>query len=213
MGRDPGRREKLKVTWSDVEAAVPRPCRALRPHPQRQGQEHCDKETKIGDVDAAFANAAKVVEAKYEWPFQSHAAWAPACARGRRARRRRDGVDRHAEAAFLRRRRRQDAGAAGGESAAIWMTGPGSYGRNDAGDAAMDAAVLSKAVGKPVRVQGMRYEGTGWDPKGAGFDPYGARGARRGRQGHCLDFLSQGLLARRREHRRAARLATRLPAS
>ena len=48
---------------------------------------------------------------------------------------------------------------------AIWTRGPGSYGRNDAGDAAMDAAVLSKAVGKPVRVQYMRNEGTGWDPK------------------------------------------------
>ena len=45
------------------------------------------------------------------------------------------------------------------------MVGPGSYGRNDAGDATMDAAVLSKAVGKPVRVQGMRFEGTQWDPK------------------------------------------------
>ena len=49
---------------------------------------------------------------------------------------------------------------------AIWVTGPGSYGRNDAGDAAMDAAFLSKAVGKPVRVQGMRADGTAWDPKG-----------------------------------------------
>src|SRR5665213_2384258 len=29
----------------------------------------------------------------------------------------------------------------------------------------MDAAVLSNAVGAPVRVQGMRYEGHGWDPK------------------------------------------------
>ena len=47
-----------------------------------------------------------------------------------------------------------------------WVTGPGSYGRNDADDAAMDAAVLAKAVGKPVRVQYMRNEGTGWDPKG-----------------------------------------------
>jgi nicotinate dehydrogenase subunit B len=26
--------------------------------------------------------------------------------------------------------------------------------------------MLSKAVGRPVRVQGMRYEGHGWDPKG-----------------------------------------------
>src|SRR5919108_252403 len=49
---------------------------------------------------------------------------------------------------------------------AIWVTGPGSYGRNDAGDAALDAAYLSRATGKPVRVQGMRMDGTAWDPKG-----------------------------------------------
>jgi len=48
---------------------------------------------------------------------------------------------------------------------AIWIAGPGSYGRNDAGDAAMDAAFLSRRVGKPVRVQGMRMDGTAWDPK------------------------------------------------
>jgi CO/xanthine dehydrogenase Mo-binding subunit len=48
---------------------------------------------------------------------------------------------------------------------AVAMMGPGSYGRNDSGDATMDAAVLSKAVGKPVRVQYMRHEGHGWDPK------------------------------------------------
>jgi CO/xanthine dehydrogenase Mo-binding subunit len=47
-----------------------------------------------------------------------------------------------------------------------WVLGPGSYGRNDADDAAMDAAVMAKAVGKPVRVQYMRDQGTGWDPKG-----------------------------------------------
>src|SRR4029077_6470035 len=64
----------------------------------------------------------------------------------------------------------------------IWVSGPGSYGRNDAGDAGIDAALLSKAVGRPVRVQGMRYEGHGWDPKGpasihrgrAALDPDGA---------------------------------------
>src|SRR5256886_16737109 len=49
---------------------------------------------------------------------------------------------------------------------AIWTTGPGSYGRSDAGDAAIDAAVLARAVGRPVRVQYTREQGTGWDPKG-----------------------------------------------
>jgi len=48
----------------------------------------------------------------------------------------------------------------------IHVTSPGSYGRNDADDCAMDAAVLAKAVGKPVRLQYMREQGTGWDPKG-----------------------------------------------
>jgi CO/xanthine dehydrogenase Mo-binding subunit len=33
-------------------------------------------------------------------------------------------------------------------------------------DAAADAALLSKAVGKPVRVQWMREDELGWDPKG-----------------------------------------------
>jgi CO/xanthine dehydrogenase Mo-binding subunit len=47
-----------------------------------------------------------------------------------------------------------------------WTTGPGSYGRNDADDCAMDAAVLAKAVNAPVRLQYMRDQGTGWDPKG-----------------------------------------------
>src|SRR6266567_4309205 len=49
---------------------------------------------------------------------------------------------------------------------AIWVAGPGSYGRNDAGDAALDAALLSKLTGRPVRVQGMRSDGIAWDPKG-----------------------------------------------
>ena len=47
-----------------------------------------------------------------------------------------------------------------------WVRGPGSYGRGDAGDAANAAAILSKAVGKPVRYQAQRHEAHGWDPKG-----------------------------------------------
>src|SRR5262245_63246375 len=48
----------------------------------------------------------------------------------------------------------------------IYTTSPRSHGLNDADDSAMDAAVLAKAVGKPVRLQYMREQGTGWDPKG-----------------------------------------------
>src|SRR5262249_57444387 len=49
---------------------------------------------------------------------------------------------------------------------AMGVRGRGSYGGNDAGDAAMDAAVLAKAAGRPVRVQYTRAQATGWDPKG-----------------------------------------------
>src|SRR5215475_6974603 len=34
------------------------------------------------------------------------------------------------------------------------------------GDAAADAAILSRAVGRPVRVQWTREDELGWDPKG-----------------------------------------------
>jgi nicotinate dehydrogenase subunit B len=46
------------------------------------------------------------------------------------------------------------------------MYGTGSDGRNDQCDATADAAVLSRHLRRPVRVQYMRDEGIAWDPKG-----------------------------------------------
>jgi nicotinate dehydrogenase subunit B len=48
----------------------------------------------------------------------------------------------------------------------IYVEGAGCYGRNGHEDAAGDAALLARAVGKPVRVQWMRAGEHGWDPKG-----------------------------------------------
>jgi nicotinate dehydrogenase subunit B len=42
----------------------------------------------------------------------------------------------------------------------------GAYGHNGADDAAAAAAVISARIGKPVRVQYMRFDETAWDPKG-----------------------------------------------
>jgi CO/xanthine dehydrogenase Mo-binding subunit len=47
-----------------------------------------------------------------------------------------------------------------------WTEASGCYGHNGADDAAADAALLSQAVGKPVRVQWSRQDELGWDPKG-----------------------------------------------
>ncbi|MDH4182260.1 MAG: molybdopterin-dependent oxidoreductase, partial [Betaproteobacteria bacterium] len=48
----------------------------------------------------------------------------------------------------------------------IYVDGAGCYGMNGHDDAAADAALLSRAVGKPVRVQWTREDELGWDPKG-----------------------------------------------
>ena len=42
----------------------------------------------------------------------------------------------------------------------IWLVGPGSYGRNDADDVAIDAGIMAQAISRPVRVQYAR-PGTG----------------------------------------------------
>src|ERR1700752_3171452 len=48
----------------------------------------------------------------------------------------------------------------------IYVEGAGCYGRNGHEDAAADAALLARAVNAPVRVQWMRADEHGWDPKG-----------------------------------------------
>jgi CO/xanthine dehydrogenase Mo-binding subunit len=136
-----------------------------------------DKET----TEAALARADRLIQAEYEFPFQSHGSMGPACA----------VCDYRGDSATLWTGSQKPHYAAEGVARllglpkenvrGIWVLGPGSYGRNDAGDAAMDAALMSRAVGRPVRVQGMRHEGSGWDPKGpasvhyarAGFDADG----------------------------------------
>ena len=122
------------------------------------------KET--GNVDEAFKTAARVIEAEYEWPFQSHACMGPACAVVEI----KDGNvtcwTGSQKPHFVRDGIALTLGVPAETVRSIWVVGPGSYGRSDADDAAMDAAVLAKAVGKPVRVQYTREQATGWDPKG-----------------------------------------------
>jgi CO/xanthine dehydrogenase Mo-binding subunit len=132
-------------------------------------------------VEAALASSARRIEAEYEFPFQSHASMGPACAVADY----RDG-----NITVWTGSQKPHAGAEGVAKLlklprenvrSIWVSGPGSYGRNDAGDAALDAALISRAIGRPVRVHGTREDGHAWDPKApasvhfarAGFDAQG----------------------------------------
>jgi CO/xanthine dehydrogenase Mo-binding subunit len=157
--------DQLKVTWSDSKPNFPTQA-GIFDHLANAKVVHRDAGKDVGDVDAAFAGAARVIEAAYHWPFQSHASMGPACA----------VVEIKDDSATLWTGSQKPHYAAAGVAAmldlpedkvhGIWVPGPGSYGRNDAGDAAADAALIAKLTGKPIRVQGMRKDGTGWDPKG-----------------------------------------------
>jgi nicotinate dehydrogenase subunit B len=157
--------ERLKVTWSKTEPPLLDQA-ALYDHLRDAPARHREVPVQEGAIEPAFASAARIVSAEYEWPFQSHASMGPACAvvsvkdgvatvwtGSQKPHYTRDGV-----AGILN--------LPAEKVRAIWVPGPGSYGRNDAGDAAIDAAILAQEVGRPVRVQGMRQEGHGWDPKG-----------------------------------------------
>ncbi len=160
---------QLKVTWSDAKPPFVEQ-KDLYNHirgakaAKAGGEGPTYKEPE--KLAEAFKNADRVIEATYEWPFQSHASMGPACAvvdyqpNGQTTLWTGSQKPHHAAqgvAAALGLKNEQVRG--------IWVPGPGSYGRNDAGDAAACAAIIAKAVGKPVRYQAMRHEGTGWDPK------------------------------------------------
>src|SRR5580693_3060999 len=121
-----------------------------------------------GDVDAAIAGAAKPMPRTYRWPYQMHASIGPSCAVA-------DFKDGHirvwsgtqnphilrSDLALLLQRPES-------EIDVIRMEAAGCYGRNCADDVSADAVLLSRAVGRPVRVQLTREQEHAWEPKGTG---------------------------------------------
>jgi len=119
-----------------------------------------------GGVDAAIAAAAKPMKRTYIWPYQMHASIGPSCAVAE------FGNDRirvwsgtqnphwlRADLAKLIERPEGDINV-------IRLEAAGCYGRNCADDVTADALLLSRAVGRPVRVQLTREQEHAWEPKG-----------------------------------------------
>ncbi len=116
---------------------------------------------------AAAARKAKTLEAEYTRPYTAHAALGPSCAVARFE----DGrytVWTHSQGVFpLRRDLAPVLGVEEKRVTVIHMDGAGCYGHNGADDAALDAALLARAVpGRPVRVQWMREDEFHWEPYG-----------------------------------------------
>jgi len=121
-----------------------------------------------GDVDAAIASAAKPMARTYVWPYQMHGSIGPSCAVADFQ----DGAIRvwsgtqnphilRTDLALLIERPEADIDV-------IRMEAAGCYGRNCADDVTADALLLSRAVGRPVRVQLTREQEHAWEPKGTG---------------------------------------------
>jgi nicotinate dehydrogenase subunit B len=122
-----------------------------------------------GNPDAALTGAAKVVEAEYDVPFQGHTAFAPAHAMADPSNGQMTIYSNDMKSYGMRAGIAQFLGMPRDQVRVVWMEGPQGYGRTAADDAGFEAAFLAKEIGRPVRVQWMRHEETGWDTKGPAF--------------------------------------------
>jgi len=155
----------LKATWSE-RASLPGHeglDRFSRSAPLERDQEILNR----GNAADVSRRAARTMTATYFWPFQSHASLGPSCAVGDV---RADGSATVWTASQgvhgLRGNLSKVFGIPQDKLRVIFLDGSGSYGTNGTDHVAADALLLSKTVGQPVRVQWMRHDEHGWDPKG-----------------------------------------------
>jgi nicotinate dehydrogenase subunit B len=157
----------LKVTWTTPDTKMPVDADSVYDY-LKNTKSFADRPgmKPRGDVDAALARATKTFEATYRWPFQMHGMLAPSCAI---ADVQADKVTIWApsQGIFDTRKRVSDLlGLPETKIQVLYREASGCYGRLGTDDAAEDAAVMSRAVGKPVRVQWMRADEHAWEPKG-----------------------------------------------
>jgi len=122
---------------------------------------------KVGDTATAMkAPNVKAVSASYDFAIHTHGSIGPSCAIAEF----KDGkltVWSASQATHLLRKQIANMLALSPDDVrCIYIEGSGCYGRNGHEDAAADAALLAKETGLPVRVQWMREDEHGWDPKG-----------------------------------------------
>ncbi|WP_244787925.1 xanthine dehydrogenase family protein molybdopterin-binding subunit [Cupriavidus pauculus] len=155
---------RLKVRWKAVPplADLNTPEAALRAVPARRRQL-----LQTSDTTAALAEAAHCIERSYVWPYQMHGSIGPSCAV---AHWRDDHLTLWSGTQnphVLRIDMARLSGLDEGAIEIVRMEAAGCYGRNCADDVCADAVLLSRAVGRPVRVQLTREQEHLWEPKGA----------------------------------------------
>ncbi|MDE1186576.1 MAG: molybdopterin-dependent oxidoreductase [Pantoea sp.] len=156
--------ETLKVRWKPWEHMLPDMRdveKAIRDNPRTSRVVH-----DTGEVDTALENVTQRFTRNYVWPYQLHGSIGPSCA-----------VAAYDEVGLQVWSGTQNPHLLRADLAWLFeipesdievnrMEAAGCYGRNCADDVAADAALLSRAVGKPVRVQLTRAQEHVWEPKG-----------------------------------------------
>ncbi|GAC1478440.1 MAG: xanthine dehydrogenase family protein molybdopterin-binding subunit [Acetobacteraceae bacterium] len=154
----------LKATWSDWQG-LPEQAK-LWEHVRATKVTKDDVTSTVGDTAATLKGGVKQLSATYEFPIHTHGSIGPSCAIAEL----RDGKLTVWTASQMTHALRKQLAAMMAmpdqDVRCIYMEGSGCYGRNGHEDAAGDAALLARAVGKPVRVQWSRQDEHGWDPKG-----------------------------------------------
>jgi nicotinate dehydrogenase subunit B len=156
--------QALSVTWSEW-VGLPDQNR-LWDHVRATRIVRDDVTSNIGESDNALASAARRFAATYDFAIHTHGSIGPSCAVAKF-----DGNKLTCWSASqathnLRKQLARMLAMQDADVRCIYIDGAGCYGRNGHEDAAADAALLARAVGAPVRVQWMRSDEHGWDPKG-----------------------------------------------
>jgi nicotinate dehydrogenase subunit B len=157
--------EKLKASWSKSQTL---PDAAKLWDEVRASKVAKDEVTSnVGNTADAMGQAgAKTLKATYDFAIHTHGSIGPSCAVAEF----KDGKLTSWSASQATHNLRKQLATMFGMPAdnvrCIYIEGSGCYGRNGHEDAAADAALLAKAVGRPVRVQWSRADEHGWDPKG-----------------------------------------------
>ena len=161
--------KQLKVDWQRPVTA-PFPASDQLFDYMRHATPTSSDEPKIqGDTTAALAGASLVVESEYEVPFQGHSAIGPAHALADPSNGQMTIYSNDMKSYGLRNGVAQFLNMPRERVRVIYMDGPQVYGRTAADDAGFEAAFLAHELGRPVRLQWMRSEESGWDTKGPAY--------------------------------------------
>ena len=156
--------QQLKAKWSNWEG-LPEQSK-LWEHVRATKVNKDEVTSNVGDAEQALKRASKRLQSTYDYAIHTHGSIGPSCAVAEI----RDGKLTCWSASQathnLRKQLATMLSLPENDVRAIYVEGSGCYGRNGHEDAAADAALLARTVGRPVRVQWMREEEHGWDPKG-----------------------------------------------